>query len=136
MGDERDYLTARDHLTGMSASTAARLIFHAELNLGGEVVPVAEAHTLDEQISRAVGNVRRLAALVEGRHPQWSSAQRLRAAVEASEMFCVAVSLSVAEIGSTPAWCRARERRDARRRRPGRSTRGPGLPPGGRQRAT
>lgn len=53
----------------MLASTAARLILHAELDLGGEVVPVAEGDGLDEQIARAVDNVRRLAAPVEGRHP-------------------------------------------------------------------
>ncbi|GAA4884881.1 hypothetical protein [Actinomycetospora straminea] len=97
--DDPDFLHARCPLTGVTARGVATWVLMAERRFGGEIVPMDGA-PLEEQIARAADNVRRLIAIAGARRPDNVFLQDAREAVEASDLFCVAVALSADELES------------------------------------
>ncbi|MEJ2862826.1 hypothetical protein [Actinomycetospora flava] len=95
--DDPDFLHARCPLTGVTAKGVATWVLMAERRFGGEIVPMDGA-PLEVQIARAADNVRRLVAIACARRPDNAFLQDAREAVEASDVFCVAVSLSADEL--------------------------------------
>ena len=96
--DDPDFFRARCPWTGVTAKIVAAWMIVAERRFGGEIVPVAEAGTIDEQIARATDNVRRRIAIACARRPHDAVLEKSRVAVESSETFCVAVALSADEL--------------------------------------
>lgn len=95
--DDPDFLHARCPLTGITARGVATWMLMSASRFGGEIVPVGGV-PVDEQIARASDNVRRLIAIACARRPDNAFLQDARVAVEASDLFCVAVSLSADEL--------------------------------------
>ena len=90
-----DFMSYRCPFTGTSARFVAVLVRHAERRLGAEIVPVGVGTTGEEQAQIAAGNVRRALGLVRAHGPEHERLERAWAAVHATTVFCVAVSLTV-----------------------------------------